>query len=97
MIVQRDKMHENMTKVTTARFFCTAAASCYEQRPTDGSACIMQDTSAQGYKMEGVTDGINEDLVWHREVERESCDVEGVSRGTADMLHVEGIVLCVGQ
>jgi hypothetical protein len=31
--------------------------------PTDGSACTMQDTGAQAYKMAGVTDGINEDLV----------------------------------
>jgi len=37
--------------------------------PADGSACIMQDTGAQGYKMAGVTHGINEDLVYHREVE----------------------------
>jgi hypothetical protein len=39
------------------------------KRPTDCSACIMQDTGAQGYKMEGVSGGINEDLVWRREVE----------------------------
>jgi len=44
---------------------CTAVASCYEEResPPDGSVCIMQDTGAQVYKMAGVTDGINEDLV----------------------------------
>jgi len=72
MIVQRDKMHDNMTKITTARFFAEQQRRAMNsgKSPPDDYACIMQDTSAQGYKMEGVTDGINEDLVWHREVER---------------------------